>query len=486
MQKKCRRIFIIASLILGSFLTLAQASEIKENLPEELFLAAVEEYYLAHYPACRALLQKLAASPGAFEFSAESLLLAAKSLQAEGYYALAQEKLHTFLLLYPQHPRIAQVQEILKALEDKKSQEDKQSSFRRPAIRAVQISLLRETSWEEVRQNFRSLRRQGINTVILRVFHNHGDRQHALAPPSSVTTGVYFESKSAPVVADLLGPAARIAHQEGLNLWAWMNTRRADWWPDLELREWVYSIKSQQMTYSRGLSPFHPETLSGMRTLYQELACYDIDGILLQDDLNFRQWEGFSPQARKVFRQDQGYALSFYRLIQETPVTKSRSDSLFWQWSRWRQEKLMQYLEELIAEAKEVRPSLLFALNLPYEVLTNPTDALSWFSLDFFRARQYPIDYFALMVYHRQMEKELNLSPQEVVKLLQKASQEMVLALPQPQQALFKVQVLDWDTEEALPAREVKEVLAALLQQPGVSWALTPYRRDVPLGGIIP
>ncbi len=487
MQKECRQVLLMIILLLGALLCPAQAAEIPRDLPEKLFLSAMDEYRRGHYAVCRAYLQKLAASPLGSEFSAEALLLAVKSLQAEGYYALAQEKLHTWLLLYPQHSQAPQALEILKSLAEKKPEEDKLASRQPPVIRAVQITVLNETDWEEVRKNFRSLRRQGVNTVILRVFHNSGDRKHAPAAQTSAQSGVYFQNDNAPVVADLLGPAAKIAREEGISLWAWMNTRRADWWPQQELREWVYSPKLPQMAYSQGLSPFHPESLSRMRALYRDLARYDIDGILLQDDLNFRQWEGFSPQARKVFRQDKGYELAFNQLVAENPNPLSvEKNSLFWQWSRWRQDKLLQYVEELMTEAREVRPDLFFALNLPYEALTNPGGSLSWFCVDLSSARQYPIDYFAFMTYHRQMEKELKLPRREVVKLLQKTGREMVRALPRVQQALFKVQVLDWETEEVLPAGEVKEVLSALLSQEDVSWVITPYRREVSLGAIMP
>lgn len=486
MQKKCRLIFLGTGLALWVWFSFAQASEISGASAEEFFLSAVDAYHAGDYAACRALLQTLEAAYPANELSAEVLFLSAKALQAEGYYSLAMVKLRTFLWLYPLHPQTSQVQKALEALKAKESRPGPVASPGQPIIRAAQISILRETSWEEVRQSFRALHRQGINTVILRVFHNAGDRKHALALTNSVNTGVYFDSKGTPVIADLLGPAAKIAHEEGLALWAWMNTRRADWWPDPALREWTYSLKTQTMAYSSGLSPFHGEALSRMRVLYRELACYPIDGILLQDDLNFRQWEGFSPEARKVFRQDGGQELSFYQLIKESPGTRPRSDSLFWRWSRWRQEKLLLYVEELITEAKEVRPALIFALNLPYETLTDPGGALSWFSLDFYTARNYPIDYFALMAYHRQMEKELKIPPKEVSRVLQKAGQEMVRALAHPQQALFKVQVLDWDTEEILPAEEVRAILETLVQSQEVSWALTPYRREVPLEAIVP
>lgn len=485
MQKWCRLILIIGCWWLVGGWAFAQAQEIPQVSAEEFFLSAVEEYYQGRYSASRARLQALEAYYPASELAPEALFLTAKTLQAEGFYTWAQEKLHTFLALYPRHPQIPEVLKTLRTLEEREPPIDRPGFSQPPAVRAAQISILWENSWEEVRQTFRALRRQGINTVILRVFHNKGDRPHALAVTNSVSSGVYFDSKTAPVVEDILGPAVKIAHQEGLLLWAWMNTRRADWWPDWELREWSYSPKSQHMSYSRDLSPFAPETLSRMRALYRELAVYDIDGILLQDDLNFRQWEGFSPAALKIFYQDQGHPLAFYSLIQEKPGNHPAAGSLFWEWCRWRRQKLLQYMEELINEAKGVRPSLTFALNLPYETLTHPAGALSWFSLDFYEARHYPIDYFALMFYHRQMAKELKTSPEAIKKILRQAGKDMIAALPSPRQALFKVQVLDWDTEEVLPAQEVKEVLEALVQRSGASWAVTPYRREVEVEGII-
>ncbi len=56
---------------------------------------------------------------------------------------------------------------------------DAVTEFRKPLIGA-QISVLEGDHWRACENYFHTLKKLGYNTIILRVFHNYGDRFHNL------------------------------------------------------------------------------------------------------------------------------------------------------------------------------------------------------------------------------------------------------------------------------------------------------------------
>ena len=75
-------------------------------------------------------------------------------------------------------------------------------------------------------KRIKGLKEAGVDTLIFRVFQNKGDRIHKFVTPRH-EEGVYFKTEHAPVVDDLLGKVAEIAHRNGLDIFAWMTTRYA-------------------------------------------------------------------------------------------------------------------------------------------------------------------------------------------------------------------------------------------------------------------
>ena len=72
----------------------------------------------------------------------------------------------------------------------------------------------------------KSLKEAGVDTLILRVFQNKGDRMYKFVNPHR-EEGVYFKTRDAPVVDDILGKMVEMAHRNGLEIFAWMTTRYA-------------------------------------------------------------------------------------------------------------------------------------------------------------------------------------------------------------------------------------------------------------------
>jgi len=130
-----------------------------------------------------------------------------------------------------------------------------------------------------VEKRITDLKKAGIDTLILRVFQTKGDRMYPFANPR-YEEGVYFRTEYAPVVDDLLGKMTEMAHRNGLDIFAWMTTRYADYGVDenSDLRCVRYNFETKRMEASRGFSLFHPEALKRLQGLFRDLGRYPIDG----------------------------------------------------------------------------------------------------------------------------------------------------------------------------------------------------------------
>ena len=87
-----------------------------------------------------------------------------------------------------------------KALLSSPGKEDKKVKRRICA----QIFFFDGKSLDQVEKKIKTLKDSGVDTLILRVFQNKGDRMYKFATPRR-EEGVYFKTDHAPVVDDLLG-----------------------------------------------------------------------------------------------------------------------------------------------------------------------------------------------------------------------------------------------------------------------------------------
>jgi biofilm PGA synthesis lipoprotein PgaB len=360
---------------------------------------------------------------------------------------------------------------------------------RRGRLRIAQVLLFEGEAIEDISANLVRLRDAGVNTVFIRVFHNHGDRPLLRGGPSA-RSGVYFQTDAAPVLEDYLSAIIPVCRRLGLSVFAWMTTRRCEWLlaerPDLA--ELTLDLETGKVLPSHSLNIFHPKVRTTLLEVFGDLAAYDIDGILFQDDLVMRTAEGLSPEAVGAYMEDGGGAVSpetLFRMDGSGPLLPLFSPDMyrpaFWDWVSWKNRRLLELAWELMNAARRVRPELRFALNLYYEAVLNPRMALAWYAQDLSAALGYPFDYFSLMSYHRQIGKELSLSGDEALRVLTSMSRRAVSEVGRPERVIMKIQSLDWDTHQLLPGDELDRALSAASPVEGVSLAFVRSSSDPPL-----
>jgi biofilm PGA synthesis lipoprotein PgaB len=353
---------------------------------------------------------------------------------------------------------------------------------------AAQFMYIEATDYKQLEQTLVQLKQVGVNTIILRVFQNMGDRYHKLAQVKS-PLGVYFKTKHAPLVDDLLTPIGKLAHEHGLKLFALMTTLRCDWKiseePDWQAKG--YDLGHKAIHTIPRLDPFKRSVRYYLADLYRDLAAQEIDGILIQDDLILRNTEGFGTDAQAVFQQEMKSALVPNELFKGVRNDKKRGYVVnrytvkFWDWSEWKNKHLLKLARSLMDNVRRVNPKLKFAINLYYETVVEPSNALAWFSQDLKAALGYDFDYYALMAYHRQMKKELYLDSKLWWKIYTDTIQEMGKMVGDTNKIWLKFQIRDWDTGQQIPVAELEQVLQIISQIKDAHLAYVPHEGQAPL-----
>ncbi|NIQ40350.1 MAG: hypothetical protein GTN81_17465 [Proteobacteria bacterium] len=360
-------------------------------------------------------------------------------------------------------------------------------------IIAAQVSLFYCQNLRDLETKIRELAVAGVNTLIVRVFQNEGDRPYQFAT-ARYPSGVYFQTRHAPVVGDVLGVVVRLAHRYGLKVFAWMTTRYANYGfeSSMGLRGFFYDFEKGIMAPGKGFNLFRQDVVTRLEGLYGDLAQYPIDGILFQDDLILKHNEGFSDEARQLFFKDHGYDPHPSLLYGETStgdggrIVVSNYTDRFWIWARWKNRNVLALAQKLMNAARTIRPDLRFAINIFYESILEPENAMAWYSQSLAAARDLSFDYFSIMAYHRQMQEELNLTTiEETEDQFAHLTEKAVDMVGDPSRVLMKVQAVDWRDSRLLPVEETERFLRIVGAKPEMHVAVVPYQPDLPMGRMI-
>lgn len=476
-------------LIFVLFASLRSEGQERSFDPGELYDASMELYYKGRCEEAIQGFSRIVLYAPTSRLVSYSRYMIGLCYLRMGRYEEAIQHLELYLRTNPEGDRVREAErgiqdarEQLKApVSDpgRKSIQERKKAKRRIC---VQVSNFEGKSLEELENKVKELKKAGVNTIIFRVFQNKGDRFYKFATVRH-EEGVYFKTEYAPVVDDILGKVAEMVHRNGLEIFAWITTRYANYglegFPEYQCRG--YNFETKKIEVARGFNLFHPEVLKRLEGLFRDLGRNPVDGILIQDDLILKHNEDFSTEANQAFLKDFGYTphpdlfyLHPYRSESGRYFAKGYTDR-FMSWANWKNRWLMNVAEQLMKAARESNPNLQFAINLYFEAVINDSKGMVWFSQSLSEALGKDFDYYAVMAYHRQAMKDLKIDLKEAIDLMAEATEKAVRAVGDPSRVLMKVWVLDWKKSEVLQKQEMEEVLTAILNRGEVSLAFVPY-----------
>ncbi len=352
------------------------------------------------------------------------------------------------------------------------------NAAQKPLIGA-QISLLKPQTREERRYLFAQLRTSGFNTIIVRVFQNHGDRYHHFNNLNSPAPqeGVYFNTSQVPVIGNLLPDICRDAHAEGLKVFAWMTTLHANYRRPQLPKTYSYNPGRHCLQPTGTLDPTARENREFLLALYRDLAVNPIDGIMFQDDLTLRHTEGFHPGRNgKELHPDP--ATLYHITADGTHISGYQPP--FWKWCNNKGRTLQTLNNAIMAACRHVSPDLLFAQNIHYETLLNPRWGKAWFAEVPEVLRSSTADYFFVMAYQQQISRELgiknNCKLEETMARLFDAGKFLEGG---KQQVVFKLQAIDWESGHPVSGKSMSNFLQLLLKSRRDSVIIMPYNENL-------
>jgi biofilm PGA synthesis lipoprotein PgaB len=346
-----------------------------------------------------------------------------------------------------------------------------------PLLNGVQVFVLDPIYENNVGAFFDEVKEQGGNTVFFRVFHNSIDRYHFMKK-GVCETGVYFKTDQACVVNDLLSTMVDEAHKRDIKLYAWMATRTLSFLKTPEFTEKAFAENGKTID-GYGASIFIPESRRRMVKLFEDLALYDIDGILFQDDFIMRNKEGASLAARHAYYADTGRYVAYENLFgcRET-VNRTRvmggCNDIFIPWAEWKTKKMSEFFSELRHAVLVRNPSIQFAANIYYETPKDEMKGISWYSQSINALVNAGVDYLAVMSYHDQIQRELKLDFAQVKKYVNAMLGELVGHVDEKERILMKLQIVSWADKSGVDRRELADICSLIDTYGNVSKAIVP------------
>ena len=340
----------------------------------------------------------------------------------------------------------------------------------------VQIFTTTAQNQHELNREFRRLKNAGISIVLFRCFKNPGDTPFAFKS-EKVESGVYFESAINPTVSNILPIVVQTAHKNNMKCYAWITTRSSQWILGQHPQWQSHSFNFQTNTFENSsiLDISNPNVLDHLSNTLKAVAKTNVDGILIQDDWISRQNDDLLGNFWTNFHKTT-FQKQYLKLLFKKDGHSIKYLPLYYQWSRYKSQKLASTLQHLLSQVKSQYPDLKIAVNLYYETITKPSTGRAWLSQDLEDLLQFcpSIDYFAIMAYQQQMSRELKKCPDDIYRSLEKAYHILTADYLIPPEKLFwKIQVQDWRKGTIIPKPIILKFQK--ISQDSISIAV-PYR----------
>lgn len=356
-----------------------------------------------------------------------------------------------------------------------------------PRINGVQIFVIDKEYNGDLGRFFAELRNEGYDAVFLRVFHNNIDRYHYNAENTDCTSGVYFNTGSACVVRDVLGEAVKAARTNNIKLYAWMATRTLSFLKTPEYMEKEFSGGTVKDGY--GFSIFNEKASKTAVQLFRDLASYDIDGILFQDDFILRHREGASDSALSAYELSTGTRVTEEMLFgckggHKATKVPGGCEEQFKAWIKWKNESMMRFFGTLRTESMKINPNIRFAGNVYYETPLDNDKGMAWYAQSIPSMLDNGFDYLAVMGYHDQIAKELSLKTDESLNVLETMIKNLSYQVPEQSRILFKVQRISFEKDRKIEDADFRSVCTLLEKYPEISRVTVPVNHAGDVTGI--
>ena len=256
-------------------------------------------------------------------------------------------------------------------------------------------------------------------------------------------------SSSLSLNKEMLKDFINISHKNNLKIWFWMTTldipQIYEKNPQWRIKAYKKGKYTTETGWYKRVSPCAQEHRDYLYKFYYELASqYEIDGILLQDDLYLGENEDFSDSCKQLFRQE--FGLDLNPSILETPLRH--------EFYEWRAAQLTEIVKGINATIKRAKPDIKLGVNIYPDSVIGNTDPsyknyLSEIGQNYSQLSN-NADYAVIMAYHRIDEQPVNWVGEVTNQAIKQIN---------PDKVIIKVQGVDWNNGIKIPNIELKKAL---------------------------
>ncbi|MCK5221302.1 MAG: hypothetical protein KAR14_06970 [Candidatus Aminicenantes bacterium] len=298
-----------------------------------------------------------------------------------------------------------------------------------------------ELQFHEVKEyydpDFNKLHNAGFDKIIVRSFLSNGKGG-----------GLLFENDSFRVAYPGFSKIVKKNRKRKFKLWGWLITRNYNWFENKNLYDTGFVEGEKQRI--RKLDLFDPKVRKLVIGVFKSMAELGVDGILIQDDLSIKSNEGFSNIGMKTFSDASGVP------AKEKLMMDSGSPYNL-KWIKIKKKIINEFLAEIVRECKSVNPAIKIGVNVFYEASIQKRNSNEWHSQDLAGIAGTGVDLIYLMMYHRQMKKELKLGSGKI-KILFSEGIENAYKIA-GDRLVLKLETYDWNKGEIIPLKEMVEFI---------------------------
>jgi len=242
-----------------------------------------------------------------------------------------------------------------------------------PGVRPVALSIS-HTDWSRITDLstwIEQVRKAGVTTLLIDAGASAGDSG------MSREAGVYFETSTVPVIADLLGRVIPVAHEAGVAVFARLDLHQAAWISPKP--DWVSTGRSPNTTMPQSgdmVDVLHPEYQQVISRVVDDLCHTGIDGLVLQARMRKGFAEEISPISWAAFEATFGGS-----------VDGNPTSPVFWRWAGWKVRSYLRFVERLKDQVRRERSTRVLVVTDHASAVLDPKAALMDYGEDVLETR---------------------------------------------------------------------------------------------------
>jgi len=298
-----------------------------------------------------------------------------------------------------------------------------------------------ELQFHEVKElynpDFPELHNAGFDKIIVRSFLNDGKEG-----------GLLFENDIFRIAYPGFSKIMEKNRRRKFELWGWLITRNYDWLEDSNLYDTSF-VNGEKKKIPK-LDLFNPDVRRKIIKVFRSIVKLGVNGILIQDDLSIKSNEGFSFRGLKIFCDASGVP------AKEKLMMDSGSPYNL-KWIKIKKKTINDFLADIVRECRSVNPDIIIGVNVFYEASIQKDHSNEWHSQDLTGITDSGVDLIYLMMYHRQMKRELRLGMGKIKKLFSEGIENAYKIAGD--RLVVKLETYDWKKRELIPLQEMLEFI---------------------------